>query len=430
MIERNIVVDRLERSPVEKGPVEIVERKGIGHPDSIADGLAESVSRALSKMYLEECGEILHHNVDKNEISGGQSAPRFGGGELIDPPYIILLGRAIGSMNIGRSKYKALPVRETAIHTAQQYLSNDFWDIPSQAIGYRFNNLNIKDVIIDCRIGKGSQDLIRNFERKAGKCGPGDLRGLCLPANDTSIGVSFAPYSETENLVLETERYMNGSMKREIKASGDDVKVMAERYGDKDPYDHCSSDGRPFHRGPERVQEHYLKIKEKVIKNAGKFTERELSVVINHADDYNGKDESDYYLTVTGLSMENGDDGSVGRGNRANGLITPYRPMSMEATAGKNPVTHVGKLYNILSHDIATEIAKEAGEEVREVGVWILSEIGSPIDHPEVASIQLITDDDILFNKWSKRARELADAKLAALPDLTRKIVNGEIAVF
>ena len=55
--------------------IEFVERKGIGHPDSIADGLAESVSRALCKMYIERYGRILHHNTDETR-SSAVSPPR------------------------------------------------------------------------------------------------------------------------------------------------------------------------------------------------------------------------------------------------------------------------------------------------------------------------------------------------------------------
>ncbi len=58
-------------------------------------------------------------------------------------------------------------------------------------------------------------------------------------------------------------------------------------------------------------------------------------VHVNTADDIKKKS---VFLTVTGTSAEMGDDGSVGRGNRCNGLITPNRPMSMEATSGKNPI--------------------------------------------------------------------------------------------
>src|SRR5512137_2573614 len=93
-MERNIFVEELTHAPIEAQGVEFVERKGIGHPDSIADGLAESVSRALCKMYKERYGRILHHNTDEVEVVGGQSSPTFGGGSILEPIYVLLVGRA------------------------------------------------------------------------------------------------------------------------------------------------------------------------------------------------------------------------------------------------------------------------------------------------------------------------------------------------
>ena len=66
-------------------PVEIVERKGIGHPDTICDALAEELSRTYSQYCLERFGLVLHHNVDKALLCGGRSAPRFGGGKVTAP---------------------------------------------------------------------------------------------------------------------------------------------------------------------------------------------------------------------------------------------------------------------------------------------------------------------------------------------------------
>ena len=151
---------------------------------------------------------------------------------------------------------------------------------------------------------------------------------------------------------------------------------------------------------------------------------------INQADDPASNDPNDYYLTLTGLSLENGDDGSVGRGNRVNGLITPFRPMSTEAAAGKNPVTHIGKLYNVLAGRIAALIAEEAGDEVQEVQVRLLSQIGSPIDLPALASVELITRDVDSFRRWKRRAEEIADHSLANIEDLTGQIVKGSITIF
>src|SRR3972149_4679130 len=129
-----------------------------------------------------------------------------------------------------------------------------------------------------------------------------------------------------------------------------------------------------------RDKDHYASVveelRERVLDQATKFTNRDVTVDVNTGDN---PAAGIFYLTVTGLSWENGDDGSVGRGNRVNGLITPYRPLSMEAAAGKNPVTHVGKLYNILSFDIADRIVAENEGKVKEVWVRIVSQIGKPL---------------------------------------------------
>jgi S-adenosylmethionine synthetase len=79
---------------VEEMPVEIVERKGRGHPDSLCDGAAEELSVALCKFYREKVGRILHHNVDKAVLVGGSSEADFGGGRVIAPIQIYIVGRA------------------------------------------------------------------------------------------------------------------------------------------------------------------------------------------------------------------------------------------------------------------------------------------------------------------------------------------------
>ena len=91
---RNITVEEFGGIPVEKQKVEMVERKGIGHPDSLADGVAEAVSRALSKEYLKRYDCIFHHNTDQAEVIAGQSNPKFGGGEILTPQTLLVCGRA------------------------------------------------------------------------------------------------------------------------------------------------------------------------------------------------------------------------------------------------------------------------------------------------------------------------------------------------
>lgn len=398
-MERNIFIEELNNASIEKQGTEFVERKGIGHPDSIADGLAESVSRSLCKMYLEKYGRILHHNTDEVQVVGGQSAPVFGGGSILEPIYVLLVGRATTEVNGQR-----LPYRTCAMKAASDYLEKTC------------KNLDVEwDIALDCRIGQGSVDLRGLYETKR------------LLANDTSFGVGFAPLSETEKVTLQTEKFINGKLCKKLPELGEDVKVMACRHGSKTNLTVAVAmvsskipDGSHYKSCIEEMND-------KVTDFAQKLTTRELTVDINTADDY---DRGIFYLTVSGLSMENGDDGSVGRGNRANGLITPMRPMSMEASAGKNPVTHVGKLYNIMANQVADEIYKIGRGDILEVHARILSQIGHPIDQPQVASAKLIYAPNVNPKKYEKEIRAVYNQHLANITGLTDKIVNGKVTVF
>jgi S-adenosylmethionine synthetase len=398
-VTRRIFVEELVHTPIEEQGAEIVERKGIGHPDSVADGLAEAVSRALSKMYLDRFGRILHHNTDQVEVVGGQSAPRFGGGVFLEPAYILLVGRATTVVNGER-----LPYRTTAIQAAHDYLSSSC------------TNLNVDaDVILDCKIGQGSVDLRGLYDTQK------------QLANDTSFGVGFAPFSETETIVLQTEQMINGPLKRNLKEVGQDIKVMGVRHGDSIRLTIAAALVDRFVPDKDHYRNVVQELRERVLDNAIKYTDREVKVDINTGDNY---DTDIYYLTVTGLSWENGDDGSVGRGNRVSGLITPYRPMSMEAAAGKNPVTHVGKLYNILSFEIADRLVKEHRGKVKEVWVRIVSQIGKPIDEPQAATAQIIPEAGERLGAIAKDAEALIDEELSRIYKLTDRIVAGECRVF
>ena len=112
------------------------------------------------------------------------------------------------------------------------------------------------------------------------------------------------------------------------------------------------------------------------------------------------------------------------------GLITPYRPMSMESAAGKNPVTHVGKLYNLLSFDIAERIVKENAGKVKEVWVRIVSQIGKPIDEPQAATAQIIPEKGTKLASIKKDAESIIDQELSKIYKLTDRIVAGKARLF
>ena len=396
---RNISVEQLNKVPTHKSDVEIVERKGIGHPDSICDGIAEAVSRELSKYYLKEYGKVLHHNTDQLEAVGGQSRPKYGGGKIIEPSYIILSGRATSQVN-----GEQIPVKSISISATKKFLAQNF------------KHINIDtDVIIDSMIGHGSVDLTGLFN--IGK----------LKANDTSFGVGFAPFSDTEKLVLATEKYINGDLKKTMPAVGYDVKVMGFREKNTINLTIAAAFVDKYVKDHAEYTNIKQELKSKALDNAVKLTDKNVQVFVNTGDSDEDKVE---YLTVTGLSMENGDDGSVGRGNRVNGLITPYRAMSMEAAAGKNPVTHVGKLYNVLANMIADDVVKEAGGDIEEVLVRIVSQIGREISDPHVASVQAIYANGVSPSKYEGKIRSITDARLAKITDLTNMFVEGKLSVF
>ncbi|MCL9817331.1 methionine adenosyltransferase [Natronocalculus amylovorans] len=400
-MERNIQVSELDRRAVEDQDVEIVERKGIGHPDSICDGIAESVSRALSQLYLDRVGKVLHYNTDETQLVAGRAAPAFGGGEVIEPIYILIVGRATKEYD-----GKQLPVDSTALSAAREYLSER---IPELEFGH--------DVIVDVKLGEGSGDLQDVFGEDA----------VEVPmANDTSFGVGHAPLTETETIVFSAEHELNTTYADSHPELGPDVKIMGKREGDEIDITVAAAMVDSYINDFDEYDTAVENVRTFVTELAQEYTDRSVNVDVNTADDY---DEGSIYLTVTGTSAEMGDDGSVGRGNRANGLITPNRPMSMEATSGKNPVNHIGKIYNLLSTKIAESVVAEV-DGIRDLQVRLLSQIGRPIDQPHVADAQVVTVDGVDVSDVEAEIRAIIDRELADVTDITRQTIEGDISTF
>jgi S-adenosylmethionine synthetase len=151
-----------------------------------------------------------------------------------------------------------------------------------------------------------------------------------------------------------------------------------------------------------------------------------VTVYVNTADDY---EEGSVYLTTTGTSAEQGDDGSVGRGNRVTGLITPNRSMSLEASSGKNPVNHIGKIYNLLSNDIAHNVVDDV-DGIRDLRIRLLSQIGEPIDDPQVADAHLVTEDGVDVAAIEDDVVDIIDDRLAKVGSLTERVIEGDVTTF
>ncbi|MEM1777438.1 MAG: methionine adenosyltransferase, partial [Acidilobaceae archaeon] len=243
--------------------------------------------------------------------------------------------------------------------------------------------------------------------------------------------LGFAPLSLLERLVYETERFLNSrSFKAKYPMVGEDVKVMGLRNGKHISLTIAAAmissliqDIGEYWAIKEQVKEEVLNLASRIASNY------DVEVYINTGDI---REKNIAYLTVTGTSAEHGDDGATGRGNRVNGLITPFRPMSLEATAGKNPVSHVGKVYNVVARDIANTIyAKLSDREVSTVYVSLLSQIGKEIDKPHMANIKIkMSKGYNLTTDIKREAESIANEKLDKIRDYTKMIIEGKITIF
>jgi len=378
--------------------VEVVERKGLGHPDTICDALAENLSRTLCGEYRRRFGAILHHNVDKALLCGGSAAPAFGGGSVVAPIEIYLSGRA--AVGAGSD---ALPIAEIAIESARGWLKRNMHALDTD-----------RDVEIHERIRPGSIDLQALFSARA---------GAVARANDTSIGVGYAPLSPLERLVLALEQRINQPGERPDPAWGEDVKVMGMRRGEAVGLTvACAMIGRHLAHIDD-----YLAAKARIAALARELAAghgfADVDVTVNAADT-----PESVYLTVTGTSAESGDDGEVGRGNRINGLITPGRPMSLEAAAGKNPVTHVGKIYSVVARQVAELLVRAPA--IARAECLMVSQIGSPVTDPALVQLKLATADASPVEHFAEYANDVTADCLRGIPQLVEDFVSGTITLY
>jgi len=388
--------------PLDEQLVEVVERKGTGHPDSICDALAEEFSLGLSRFYRERFGAILHHNVDKVLLRGGRSRPAFGGGAVLEPIELYLAGRATVEWRGVR-----VPVGEIAELGSRRWLAAHLRGLDAQ-----------QHVRLHPLVHPGASELVELYLRAA--------RGELPRANDTSCGTGWAPLSELESVVMHVERTLNSPR---VKAThpelGEDVKVMGVRQGERIELTVACAFVDRFVADRDDYLAKKRRVEALAAEAAGARTGRDLGVTLNAADD---PARGSLYLTVTGTSAEAGDDGEAGRGNRVNGLIAPARPMTLESAAGKNPVSHVGKLYNLAAGLLAEELVAQL-PEVSDAQCVLVSRIGAPIDEPQIVDVRVRCADGLPPAERAARIEELVRARLARLGDLAQDLLDGTLAL-
>lgn len=375
---------------VGEAPVEIVERKGVGHPDTLCDGVAEALSVALANLYRTQTGGLLHFNMDKILLAAGEVERDFGGGRIVRPMTLYVGDRATSSYQ-GRD----LNIPDLVQATAWRWFSRT---LPRLDVS---QGLRVVPVF-----GQGSAEL-------SGTVG----RGGTLLANDTSAAVGYAPFTPLEMTVRALEQWLNGAhFKETFPATGEDVKVMAVRQSHRVEL----TVAMPFLAARIPNVTVYTDLRRAVeaaaLKRACELLgeEFEVGLKLNALD--NPSEGSDHvYLTLSGTSAEHGDSGETGRGNNASGLISCMRPNGAEAACGKNPWSHVGKVYSMLAFELAAEIHREI-PGIEHVAVWLVSRIGDPVAKPRLVAVEV---DPASGNSVENCREAISDRVTNRLEDLT-----------
>jgi S-adenosylmethionine synthetase len=369
-------------------PIEFVERKGTGHPDTICDHLAEELARQLARDYEKHTGAVRHFNVDKAILAAGSVDIDYGGGTHTKPSKLILVGKATFGFNWA-------PNRE---ELAVQYKAK-LMELLPEARPESFE--------VDVWLNESSADLAAVVHAET----------IAPLANDTSFAAVSMPLSALERVVHDVETHLNSDAYRATTPIGRDIKVMGARVGEEITVTVACPVLAEDVANRDEYNAVVDEVEDEAARIASEIAERPVSVLVNQADQ-----EDSVYLTLSGTSAEAGDDGQVGRGNRFGGLITPYRPMSLEAAAGKNPASHVGKTYHALGYDITQRLIAET--DANEVTIRLLSSIGHSVTEPQAVHIETAGNPD------EAAVRDIAEDCFADWSGVTDRLINGQYELY
>lgn len=362
-------------------PVEIVERKGVGHPDSLADALANEVSVAFSRHCLERFGVVLHHNVDKLYVGGGDTVPDYGTSVVRWPMSVVINGRMADMFGGEPIDIRSIQ-RDAALNYLQKVLPR----------------LTSSDVRVDTNATQRHRVTYR-YRPKDKTQIPHTIQ---LKANDTSCCVANWPPTVTESITYRLERYfwenVDGYAIPRFPEVGQDIKVFVLRTGTHLEVTVCmptiSSLTGSYATYRSIVAHHESALRElahSIAAPAG------LSVSL-HVNEY-----QDPYMLCIGTCAECGEEGVVGRGNNILGIISSNRIHTQESWAGKNPVYHTGRVLGYLTLKLARAVSTKLGVKC---SIMAMTQCGGSLIPP--ASLVVTTDRSVDRHK----VEEIVDADL------------------
>lgn len=396
----------INRNPIANLTHEVVERKGIGHPDYIADTLASKISQNYGRYTTEHCdGMVLHHQVDKLMVVGGKTDVTWGGGRFLEPVKVIIAGRVSRNYLGG-----PIPVDEIIENTVRQYFTEMFPLLDQRT------DLIIQDEMTSSA-GPGTiRESKGAIAHMFSPVSPSAVRGYeKLVANDTSYCVGYAPYTNMEKAILETEGHLNSpETKVQFPWLGTDIKIMGIRHGDHYDFTACIPQIAAYVHSLAGYQRNLHTVAAMMMGILGRrLPEDNVNLSLNTKDDY---EKGNVYLTLTGSSLS-GDIGVVGRGNRVNGLITARRPMSLEGASGKNPRYYSGFIYSVLADRMARRINEETDQPC---DIEIVAQNGGYLLYPWMTTITTAHNGE-------EPIRRMAEEEFDKIPQITEDFLDGKI---
>lgn len=404
-----------KKNNIDNQRFEVVETKGKGHPDNICDTLAEKISANYSQYCLKKYGVILRHMIDKLSILGGGSKVKFGGGEMIAPIRMLVNGRFTDRYSNENIDY--MKIVSDTIKNYFEYLF-PLLDVEKYLIIVDNTHHNEGPGVIYDNNNMTKNERIKFFE--AVDYEDANKHNNHNRCNDTSTTVSYYPMSKLERTVLNIEQLLNSdSYKKEKPWVGSDIKVMGIRKEKSIELTSCIPLISCYVKDIDDYRQKLKEIESDIEKEIKKlFKNNKAKIYLNTRDNY---EQNDLYMTLIGSAVESGDEGAVGRGNRSRGVIPFSRNFSMEASCGKNPVYHTGKLFAAIGDIISQEIYEKFNVENV---VYCTSKMGDNIDNPWNISVELnkkLTDDEI------KKIDKLVNNIVNKHDIVTNQIIDGTL---